>query len=149
MGSTVDQDELPAGYTVIESTHVILGVGTVKTIAMKGGTHPKMRLLMKDINTVYAAGDGPTGAYSFAYPIIDTTGGAVFEVLHKDLRLAGQTVAQVTLHCACPFAPVAKSATLDVDPVFEANEDVILQPSTANGSAADTAIIVLKFEVVN
>lgn len=141
----VEQSDLPVGYTIIESIHAILGTGTARVVAIRGGDHPKMRLLVKNANTEMVSGSGLSGAYSFALSRVSTTGGEIFTVSHKDGSVAGQTAAETEVNEIYPFAP---AATTD-EPTFEADEDVILTPSTACGNAADAALVVLKFEVVN
>ncbi len=139
------QEELQKGYTRIESIHAILGVGTTKIVAIQGRTHPKMRLVVKDDGTKMQDGAGLTGDYSFALCRAFTTGGGIFQVTHKDGVVAGITDAVAAANELYPFAPAAASD----ETIFEANEDIILEPQTVQGSAADSALVVLKFEVVN
>ena len=145
MGSITEQDKLPQGYTIIESTHAILGTGTTRVVAVAKNTHPKMRLLVQDANTEMNDGEGLTGQYSYVLSRVSTTGGGIYTVTHKDLAVAGETTAETELNEIYPFAP---KATTDTS-TFEADEDVCLAPSTANGHAADAVLVVLKFEVVN
>lgn len=141
----VEQADLQKGYTIIESVHAILGQGTTRVVAIKGGTHPKMRLKVADENTEMNDGEGLTGDYSFVMSLVSTTGGGIYDVSHKDGVIAGRTAVETEANELYPFAPVA---TTD-ETIFEADEDVILAPSTQNGHAADSILAVLKFEVVN
>lgn len=133
------------GYTLIQSTHAILGTGTDRITVIKGGSHPKMRLLVKDNSTVMNDGEGLTGEYSFSLHTAHNTSAAVLDVVHKDGSVAGRSVTSTAVNELNPFAPVA---TTD-EPIFEADEDVCLVPSTVAGNAADASLVVLKFEVVN
>lgn len=140
----VEQDDLPKGYTVIESVHAILGTGTERKVAIRGGTHPRMRLKVKDDDTVMNDGEGLTGDFSFAYVVAAATSGAI-TVSHKDGVVAGETVA--TINTANNIYPIAY-ATTDDEAIFEADEDVIIAPSTVLGAASAAVIVVLKFEEV-
>lgn len=141
----VEQADLMPGYAIIESMHAIMGTGTTRVVAIKGGTHPKMRLKVKDVDTLMDSGDGLTGDHSFVMSLVSTTGGGIYDVTHKDGVIAGRTVAETEVNTLLPFAPVATSD----ETIFEADEDVIISPSTANGNVADSVLVVLKFEVVN
>ena len=145
MGTLIDQNELPAGYTIIESTHAILGTGTVRKVAIKGGKHPKMRLLVADVNTKFNDGEGLSADWSFVLMTAKTTAGQIITVSHKDGIVAGASAAEALVNEIYPIAIVASTD----ESIFEADEDVIIAPSTVAGSAADAAIVVLKFEVVN
>ena len=145
MATLIDQDELIAGYTHIETVAAILGVGTLQKTVIKGGHHPKMRLLISDSAALLATAQGPTEEASFSVSIVHNTSGAVFDVLHKDGTIAGRAASTTSAGAIAPFAAVA---TTD-ETIFEANEDVVLQSSTAAGNAAAGNLAVLKFEVVN
>ena len=145
MGTVLDQDELQPGYTIIESTHAILGTGTERKVAIKGGKHPKMRLLVADADTVMNDGEGLTGGYSFVIALAAAVSGAI-TVSHKDSVVAGETVA--TINTLSNIYPIAPAATTD-EPIFEADEDVMIAPSTVLGAATASVLVVLKFEVVN
>ena len=141
----VEQEDLQKGYTVIESIHAILGVGTARVVAMRGGTHPKMRLKVKDEDTLMDSGDGLSGDYSFVLVNVAAVSGAI-TVSHKDGVVAGETVA--TVNTADCVYPIAIAATTD-ETIFEADEDVMIAPSTVLGAATASLLVVLKFEVVD
>ena len=141
----VEQTDLQPGYTVIESVHAILGTGTDRVVAIRGGTHPKMRLKVKDEDTVMNDGEGLTGDYSFVLVNVAAVSGAI-TISHKDGVVAGETVA--TVNTADNIYPIAPAATTD-EPIFEADEDVIIAPSTVLGAATASLLVVLKFEPVN
>ena len=142
---TVEQEDLQPGYTVIESTHVLLGTSVEKVLVMKANNHPRMRLLVHGDEVSVADGD-PITNFSFVLPIVDTTGNLVLDVVHVTGVVAGRSGAQVTIGVPEPISLLAAATD---EPIFEADEDIYLLPSTANGNAADVALIVLKFEVVN
>ena len=141
----VEQEDLQPGYTLIESVHAILGTGTARVVAIRGGTHPKMRLLVADDDTVMNDGEGLTGQISFVLVNIAAVSGAI-TVSHKDGVVAGETVA--TVNTIDNIYPIAIAATSD-ETIFEADEDVIIAPSTVLGAATASLLVVLKFEVVN
>lgn len=147
--SLVEQSDLEPGYTLIESTHYILGKGTTRNVAIRGGTHPKMELLVAAVNTELLDGDHFSGDFSFALSRLSTTGTGVFCVTHRDGTIAGQTAAETDINEIFPFAAIAGSAIQKVGAVFEADEDVLLAASTENGNAADSVLVILKFKVVN
>ena len=133
------------GYTAIESVHAILGTGTARVVAMRGGTHPKMRLKVKDDDTLMNDGEGLTGDYSFVLVNIAATSGCI-TVSHKDGVVAGETVA--TINVIDTIYPIAIAATSD-ETIFEADEDVMIAPSTVLGAATASLLVVLKFEAVD
>ena len=140
----VEQNDLPKGYTVLESVHAILGTGTDRKVAIRGGTHPRMRLKVKDEDTVMNDGEGLTGDFSFVYVNVVAVSGAI-TVSHKDGVVAGETVA--TINTARNIYPIAYNDA-DDEPIFEANEDVMIAPSTVLGAATASLLVVLKFEEV-
>ena len=142
--SKIEQDEIVDGYTYVETTCALLGTGTLKKVAIKGGNHPKMRLLVADISTLLNEGEGFSEDWSFVTVLAAATSGAV-QVSHKDGVVAGRTGALNLANEISPFAPVATSD----ETIFEANEDVIIEPSTTLGGATGAVLAVLKFEVVN
>ena len=144
MSSNIDLDELPAGYTHIESVHACLGIGTLKKVVIKGGRHPKMRLIISPSAALLATAQGPTEEASFSQSIVHNTSGGVFDVVHSNGLIAGRAASTTSAGAIAPFAAVATSD----EPVFEASEDVCLQQSTAAGNAAAANMVVLKFEVV-
>ena len=144
MAMSIDQNELQPGYTIIESKHAILGTGTERKVAIRGGTHPKMRLLIADVSTLYNTGEGLSEDWSFATTLAAATSG-VLEVSHKDGILAARTAAINAVNEIYPFAPVTGAD----ETIFEANEDVMIVPSTVLGGATGAVLAVLKFAVVN
>ena len=145
MGSKAEQDDLFEGYTHIESVSHILGIGTLKKVVIKGGHHPKMRLLTAEASTLLITATGPTAEASFAACLTFGTPGHQLECIHKNGVVAGETIAATALG-ATPFI-MSDSTYIDAD-IFEADEDVILQAATASG-ATNVSLVVLKFEVVN
>lgn len=143
--SKIEQSELAAGYATVESVHAIIGIGTVRSLVFKANAHPRMRLLVHSDEVSMATGDGFTAEYSFVLPLVDTGGNLVLDVVHATGVIAGRSGAQVTAFTPEPFG--AQAAATD-EPIFEADEDVYIVPSTANSDVADVAIAVLKFEVV-
>lgn len=133
------------GYTVIESTHALIGVSPDRVLVMKANNHPRMRLLVHTDEVSIADGD-PITNFSFMLGLVDTTGNLIVDVVHATGVIAGRSGAQVT---AFTPEPIAIQAAATDEPIFEADEDVFLLPSTVAGNAADVALIVLKFEVVN
>ena len=148
MSSRAEQKDLPKGYTIIESTHAILGTGTDKKVAIRGGDHPKMRLLVSDVNTLYNDGEGFSEDWSFVLVNTACTSGVV-TVGKRDGTVAGRTGAMNLANEIHPLAAIAPSATQNVSQTFEADEDVIIEPSTVLGAAAGAVIAVLKFKVVD
>ena len=133
------------GYTIIESTHMVFGTTAERALVMKANNHPRMRLLVHADEVSVADGD-PITDFSFVLPIVDATGGLVLDVVHATGVIAGRSGAQVTIGVP---EPIAIQAAATDEPIFEADEDVYLDPSTPNGGATDSALVVLKFEVVN
>lgn len=150
--STVEQSDLEDGYTLIESVHALLGVGANPVVAIRGGTHPKMRLLVSGDDTALGVGatDAPSGAVSFALALVANVAGAEITVEHANGMDAATTLGNDAISTVYPFKATAKSAIVDNDAlIFEANEDVMLIASVAAGGADDSTLVVLKFEVVN
>lgn len=145
MGSKVEVSDIEPGYTHIESVSHILGIGTLKKVVIKGGHHPKMRLLTAEASTLLITATGPTTEASFAACLTFGTPGHQLECIHKNGVVAGETIAATALG-ATPFI-MSDSTYIDAD-IFEADEDVILQAATASG-ATNVSLVVLKFEVVN
>lgn len=145
MSSKVEVSEIETGYTHIESVNYILGIGTLKKVVIKGGHHPKMRLLTAEASTALITATGPSEEASFAVPVAWTATGHQLECIHKNGVVAGETIAAAAANNITPFI-MSNSTYTDAD-VFEASEDVILQAATA-GNAATATLIVLKFEVV-
>ena len=144
MSSNIDLDELPAGHTHIESISHILGIGTLKKVVIKGGHHPKMRLLTAEASTMLVTATGPTAEASFAACLTFGTPGHQLECIHKNGVVAGETIAATAVG-ATPF--IMSNSTFEDADIFEADEDVILQAATASG-ATNVSLVVLKFEVV-
>ena len=144
MGTLIDQEDLVQGYTYIESAHACLGIGTLKKVVIRAGHHPKMRLMVSTSAALLATAQGPTEEASFSISIVHSTSGGVFDVVHSNGFIAGRSASTTS---AGAIAPFAATATTD-DPVFEANEDVCLQQSTAAGNAAAANLVVLKFEEI-
>ena len=145
MSSNIDLDELPAGHTHIESVSYILGIGTLKKVVIKGGKHPRMRLLTAEASTALITATGPSEEASFAVPVAWTATGHQLECIHKNGVIAGETIAAAAANNITPF--IMSNSTYEDADIFEASEDVILQAATA-GNAATATLIVLKFEVV-
>lgn len=141
--SLVEQSDLEAGYTYIETTIMLAGTSPDKVVAIRGGKHPKMRLLLKESSALLAINAGPSGPYSYVYATAFTTDGCILEVSHMDGDIAGVSIESTA---AGDIQPVIES-TAGAD-VFDADEDVLVRSSTAMNTAS-IALIVLKFEVVN
>ena len=143
--SLVEQEDLDKGYTYIEVTCALMGVDTLNKVVLKGGKHPKMRLLVNDNSTALNTGEGFSEDWSFVIALAACTSGAI-DVRHRSGVIAGRTGSINAISEISPFAPQAAATD---EPVFEADEDVLIEPSTTLGAAGGSLLAVLKFEVVN
>ena len=141
--SEVEQEDLFRGYGFFETTIILDGTGAEKRTVIRGGKHPKMRMLLKEESTLIPANSSPTGDYSYTYALAFTTKNAILEVSHLDGDVAGVTIVATAEGDVCPF--IESTAGADV---FEADEDVIIRASTAS-NAASVDLVVLKFVPVN
>ena len=84
--SLIEQSDLEKGYTIIESVHYVIGVSAGPSVVIRGGTHPKMRILtsLEDTALASSAGNGPVGATSFAVAMIAGGAGAHLTVEHSN-----------------------------------------------------------------
>ena len=142
--SEVEQEDLFVGYTKIESVHVINGAHATSFVAIRGGDHPKMELLVAT-ETSGEVDSVPDGK-SFVALLVDGggVGSPVIDVQHVSGDVAGTAAATVNAIKSEAFYAKASS---DI-PIFEADEDVVMHPTTA-GAAGSIALVVLKFKVVD
>ena len=143
--SIIEQSDLENGYTYFETVVVWSGSSVAKTVVLRGGKHPKCRLLLKDESTLIAANAGPSGDFSYLTPVVYSTKTPVLAVIHRDGGIAAVNITATAAGDICPL--IESEANEDV---FEADEDVVIY-ATAAGQAGATsiALVVLKFEVVN
>ena len=145
--SRLEQNELQKGYTYIETICAIMGQDTLNKVVIKGGKHPRMRLLVSDVNTALNTGEGFSEDWSYVVALAACTSG-VIDVRKRDGTIAGRTGAINAISEISPFVAIAPSATQNVSQVFEADEDVMIEPGTTLGAAGASALAILKFEVL-
>ena len=142
--SKIEQSELFKGYGYIEVTGAILGKSVLEKILIKGGMHPRMRLLTGLLATALDKDTGPSEDASFAWSAIAGTGAHV-SILHRDGRVAAVAGGLDAIHTIVPF--IAGTANVG-DEIFEADEDVVYAATVAAGADADAGLVIAKFEVL-
>ena len=143
--SKVEQSDMFKGYGYVEAIGHILGKSVVRKALIKGGMHPRMRLLTALSGTALDKDTGPSEEASYAVASVSGGGGAHITIEHVDGRDAGVCEGLDAVSKMNPF--IAGATNVD-DDIFEADEDVVYFASAAAGADADAAMIVAKFEVL-
>ena len=132
--SLVEQSDLPRAVVgTYQYSAVLAGTATTEYVLVKGGTHPKMRVI------------GDAGHIrSVSLSIEFTTADPVIAIIHEDGREAAVTAGG--LSAAYDMEKFTVSST-EGDDVFEADEDVLIKIKSG-GNAASTNLVFVSFEPV-
>lgn len=143
--SEVEQSDMFKGYGYVEVLGYIIGKSTLRKTLIRGGMHPRMKLLTSKQNTGLDKDTGPTEDASFVKAEVTGGAGAHITIEHNDGRDAGVALGADAVTSVYPFAV---GSTNIGDDIFEADEDVIYYASAAAGADTDAALVVAKFEVL-